>query len=321
MTTPLRVVQYGLGPIGLGVIRFVLDRSPRLQLVGAVDVDPQKVGKDAGELAGLSRIDVPVRDRFSGFLGVDAVIHTTQSRLADVEPQLMEIVTAGANVVSTCEELSYPWHHNPKRARRIDAAARAHNATVTGVGINPGFAMDLLPLVMTAPVHNLRRIEIERKVDARVRRLPLQRKIGAGMTTAEFAAQVAAGTLGHVGLPESIAMIAAGVGWTLDRITNRVDPVAASDGNGVAGLHQVGGGISGEREVIRLSLTMAVNVDDPVDRMRIEGDPTFRVEIPGGLHGDVATHAIAVNTVPIACAAAPGLKTALDLPPARSFVV
>ncbi|MBM3450539.1 MAG: dihydrodipicolinate reductase [Armatimonadetes bacterium] len=319
MTTPLRVVQYGLGPIGLGVTRFLLDRAPRLQIVGAVDVDPQKVGRDVGELAGTSRVDVVVRDRFADFQDVDCVIHTTQSRLADVEPQLMEILTTGANIVSTCEELSYPWHHNPQPARRIDAAAKAHNATVTGVGINPGFAMDLLPLVMTAPVHNLRGIEVERRVDARVRRLPLQRKVGAGLTTAEFEARVAAGALGHVGLPESIAMIAAGIGWKLDRITNRVDPVVTAAGD-VAGLHQVGTGILGEAEVIRLSLTMAINVDDPVDRMRIEGDPTFHVEIPGGLHGDVATHAIAVNTVPIICGAAPGLKTALDLPPAHSFV-
>jgi 4-hydroxy-tetrahydrodipicolinate reductase len=309
-------VQYGLGPIGLGVARILLERQ-HVEVIGAVDVAREKLGRDLGELLEREPVGISVMPDARIALEADVVVHATQSHLRQVEGQLLEIFAAGASVVSTCEELAYPWFHHAEAARRLNDAAREHGVTVTGVGVNPGFAMDLLPVLLTAPCRSLRRVVVERRVDAGRRRPPLQRKVGVGLTEQEFRARVASGTMGHVGLPESVAMIAAALGWTLDAITDRVEPVLMAGASKVAGLRQLASGITAGTERIRLELTMAVGVQAPVDRVRIEGDPSFATEIAGGLHGDVATCAIAANAIPVVWAAPPGLRTVIDLPPIR----
>ncbi|MDR5683095.1 MAG: dihydrodipicolinate reductase [Armatimonadota bacterium] len=313
---PLRVVQYGLGPIGLGIARVLLAR-PHIELIGAVDVAPEKVGRDLGELLGREAVGIPVVPNVREALEADVVVHATQSHLHQVESQLLEIFAAGADVVSTCEELAYPWFHHAEAAHRLDVAACEHGVTVTGVGVNPGFVMDLLPVVLTAPCAAVRRVVVQRRVDAARRRTPLQRKVGVGLTEEEFRDRAASGGLGHVGLPHSVAMIAAALGWEVGAITDRVEPVLAEGGSEVAGLHQVASGIGAGEERIRLELTVAVGAEAPTDVVRIEGEPSLSVEIVGGLHGDVATCAIAANAIPTVRAAPAGLRTVIDLPPIR----
>ncbi len=310
----LRVVHYGLGPIGLGVARVLLDR-PRVRVVGAVDASPDLQGRDLGELLDREPLGLTVVGAAEAVPQADVVVHATQSRLVQVEPQILELVSRGSNVVSTCEELSYPWFHHKASAERIHEAARAAGVTVTGVGVNPGFVMDLLPVILSAPCRRVQRVTVERRVDIRTRRLPLQRKVGVGMTEDEFHAAVQAGLVGHVGLGESVAMIAAGLGWTLEAIVDQVRPVVR-DGR-VEGLRQSATGVVDGQDRLRLDLTMALDLEDPLDRVRIEGDPSLVSEIPGGLHGDVATCALVANALPLVHAAPPGLRTVLELPPLR----
>lgn len=308
------MVSYGLGPIGLGVARLLLKR-PRVRLVGAVDVAPEKQGRDLGELLGTEPVGVVVTPDPRVARGADVAVHATQSRLVQVEGQILDLVACGVDVVSTCEELSYPWFHHAASARRIHEAAQQAGVTVTALGVNPGFAMDLLPVVLTAPCRHVRRVLVERRVDVRSRRLPLQQKAGVGLTEEEFHAGVAAGTVGHVGLAESVAMIAAALGWTVDAIADQIRPVVRA--GRVEGLRQKARAVVDGEERIRLDLTMALDLEDPVDRVRVEGDPSFVAEIPGGLHGDAATCAIVANAIPLVRAAPPGLRTVLDLPPIR----
>jgi len=311
--TSVTVAHYGLGPIGLGIADVALERGHRV--LGAVDIDPEKIGKDLGTLLGRAAIGVPVTaDASAALAGRPLVVfHTTQSQLARTTPQLLEIVAAGANVISTCEELAFPWQHHAEHARRIDTAAKARGVTVVGLGVNPGYVMDLLPIVLTAPCRAIRAIRIVRVVDAGRRRLPLQRKVGAGMDRPTFERGVAEGTIGHVGLKESIAMIADSLGWTVDTVTERIDPVA--DGATVNGLHQVAVGTSAGQPIITLDLTMAVGVSNPRDSVLIDGEPPINVTVEGGIHGDVATCALAVNAAPIVVAAPPGLTTVNRLAP------
>jgi hypothetical protein len=310
----LRVVHYGLGPIGLGVARVLLER-PRVRVVGAVDASPDLQGRDLGELLDREPVGVTVVGTLEAVPRAEVVVHATQSRLVQVESQILELVSRGAHVVSTCEELSYPWFHHKAAAERIHEAAQAAGVAVTALGVNPGFVMDLLPVILSAPCRTVRRVSVERRVDVRARRLPLQRKVGVGMTEEEFQAGVQAGVVGHVGLGESVAMIAAGLGWTLEAIVDQVRPVVR-DGR-VEGLRQSASGIVDGQERVRLDLTMALDLEDPTDRVRIEGDPSFVSEIPGGLHGDVATCALVANALPLVRAAPPGLRTVLELPPLR----
>lgn len=312
--TPLRVIHYGLGPIGLGIAEILLERGHAI--AGAVDIDPSKSGRPLTELlpgapAGLSVS--PSFDRLAG-TAADVVVHSTQSHLHQVDTQLRALLEAGRNVISTCEELAYPWYHHPAEAAALDRLATAHGVSLLGTGVNPGFVMDLLPLVMTAPCRHVTRVTVTRIVDASQRRLPLQRKVGVGLTQEEFRSGVDRGHIAHIGLPESVAMIAAGLGWRVEQIAGTIDPVLGPDG-AVRGLHQTCAGRLDGRVAILLDLTMAAGEASPRDDIDIEGTPPVHVTIPAGIHGDQATCAIVANTLPRVITAPAGLLTAADLPP------
>ncbi|MDW8233604.1 MAG: dihydrodipicolinate reductase [Roseiflexaceae bacterium] len=266
----IRVVCYGLGPIGIGIARLACARSG-VRVIGAIDIDPQKAGRDLGELLGREAMGIVVSaDAVETLQRVrpDIVLHATQSSLAAVTSQLQECIAAGADVISTCEELAYPWSAHPQLAADLDAAARAAGVTLLGAGVNPGYAMDALPIMLTAACAEVRAVRVLRIVDAAQRREPLQRKIGAGLTTDEFAQRVREGTVRHVGLPESMHMIAAALGWRLDAGDDTIMPVIAEraittehvsvEAGQVAGVHQIVRGYIGEREVITLELQMYV---------------------------------------------------------------
>ena len=153
MSTKIRVIQYGLGPIGSAVARHVVERVG-LGLVGGVDIDPTKVGKDVGEVIGLGRpLGFAAVEKLAQVLAqteADVVLHTTSSYFDLFKGQIIEILEAGLDIVSTAEELSFPWLAHPKEAAEIDAAAKRAGKTVLATGVNPGFLMDSLPLNLTA---------------------------------------------------------------------------------------------------------------------------------------------------------------------------
>jgi 4-hydroxy-tetrahydrodipicolinate reductase len=303
-----------------------------------VDTDPAKVGRDLGELMALGRPNgIKVRAQLAEVLAetqADVVLHCTGSSLPDILPQIEECLRAGLNVVSTCEELAYPAAQYPDLACDLDALAKAHGVTVLGTGINPGYAMDSLALFFSGVCESVDRVEIRRRLDASGRRLPLQKKIGAGLTVDEFAGLVAAKKVRHVGLVESLTMLAAGLGWKLDRTEEVTEPVIADrvlksaflevQSGAVAGVHQIGRGFAGGREVITLDLTMALDVNDVGDFVHIWGANEVELVVKG-IRGDQATAAVAVNCVPRVVQHQPGLLTMKDIAlpscwsPARSL--
>ncbi len=227
-------------------------------------------------------------------------------------------------MVSTCEELAYPFRKHPELSARLDAAAKEEGVALVGTGVNPGFVMDKLVLVLSASAQRVDHAKVVRIVDASKRRLPLQKKIGAGMTADEFRGQVAAGIIKHHGLPESIAMVADGLGFAVDDISETIEPVIAQEAvrtpflevapGQVAGVHQIARGISRGEEKVFMELQMYVGAKQPADTIELRGEPNLSLTIPGGIHGDIATAAIAVNTIPAIVAATAGLRTVRDLP-------
>jgi len=322
---PIRVVQYGLGPIGAGIARLVSER-PGMMLVGAVDIDPDKVGKYVAQVIGLGETSgVRVSAHLEAALATapaDVAFHATGSSLKMVMPQLEACIRAGLNVVSTCEELAYPAAQYPDLARELDSLASQHGVTVLGTGINPGFAMDVLALFMSGVCQQVERVSIKRTLDASARRLPLQKKIGAGLSVPEFQQLVQAKAVRHVGLIESAAMLADGLGWTVDRFEDMIEPVVADrilrseylevQPGHVAGVHQVARGFIGDREALALDLTMALQAENPGDFVKIEGKPNIEVAIKG-IHGDLSTAAVVVNAAPRVIQAKPGLLTMKDI--------
>jgi hypothetical protein len=323
---PTRVMIMGLGPIGAAVARQLAERR-NFKVVAAVDVDPAKAGKDLGVVAGIGR-RTGVRVESDPDAAIrkakpQVAVLCTSSSLSKVWPQIAALLKRRVPIVSTTEELAYPWYSNRPLARRIDAAAKKAKVAVAGTGVNPGFAMDALPIALTGICERVDSIRVDRVQDARIRRRPFQEKIGSGLTEAEFAEKVKARTVRHVGLTESVAMIADALGWKLDRITDEIAPRLADapvesqflkvEKGRVCGIVQDGIGYTGGRPAIVLHMEAYLGAPETFDAVTIEGSPRLCVKAAGGYHGDVATASIACNTIPKLLEARPGLHTMRSL--------
>ena len=324
---PIRVLHVGLGPIGAAVVRQVATR-PGFKAVGAIDIDAAKLGRDLGEVVGLERtLRVKVSDDLRAVVKAtrpDVAVLCTSSSLKKVWPQIEAVLKLKLPIVSTTEELAYPWWNQKALSKKINAAARRAKVAVVGTGVNPGFTMDALPITLTGVCQDVTAITVNRIQDARSRRLPFQQKIGCGLTTQQFQTRVDAGTVRHVGLTESIAMVAGAMGWKLDNVTDQIKPVVSTDGISsplltvapglVCGLIQDGVGYVAGKPVIRLHMEAYLGAPESYDSVDVEGTPALSMKIAGGVHGDVATASIAVNSIPKVLEAAPGLHTMRTLP-------
>jgi hypothetical protein len=317
---PISVAQYGIGPIGAEIARLLLSK-PWVRVTGAVDIDPAKIGKDLGEVIGLGReVGVRVTAELEG--KPDVVCHSTGSRLREVASQLESLLARGCHVVSTCEELSFPLDAQVRES--LQQVARKANVALLGTGVNPGFVMDKLPLTITSVCQEVRSVEIIRIQNASTRREPLQRKVGAGMSVDEFRAAVGAGRIKHMGLRESLMMVANGLGVEFESVSEEsIEPIVAerevvtqylkvAPGQ-VAGVHQT---IRGKGRIdISLELRMYVGAEAvAADRVIVRGVPDVELEIKDGVHGDRATAAMVVNAIPRIMQARCGVLTMDDVP-------
>ena len=327
MKKKIRAIQYGVGPIGASIARLMREKQA-IEICGAIDNDPAKAGRDLGEVVGAPdapwgvKISADAKDLLEQ--AVDVVIHSTSSSLPKVMDQLLACLEAESCVVSTCEELSYPYRKYPEAAAKLDSTAKDWGVALVGTGVNPGFVMDKLVVTLAAVSQQIEHAKALRVVDASKRRLPLQKKIGAGMSIEEFRQQVAAGVIKHVGLPESVAMVADSLNLPVDAITETIEPVVAKEpvrteflsveSGQAAGVHQIARGMAGGKELVYLELQMYVGAKDPHDTIELKGRPNISLVIPGGSHGDIATASVVVNSIPVILDAPAGLRTARDLP-------
>jgi 4-hydroxy-tetrahydrodipicolinate reductase len=316
-----------------------------MRLVGAVDVDPAKVGWALTRLVGpaapvsgrqrgapsvaVSAKVAPILKDALGRRKADVVLHTTQSSFTEVFPQIAECVEAGLPVISSTEELAFPRAANPRLASRLDTLAKRRGVVVLGTGVNPGFVMDVLPVVASGASCNVRQIHVERILDAGRRRESFQEKVCVGRSPAETRRLLRTGKAGHVGLEHSLFLLAEGCGLSFDTVRKSSSPVIATrtlssafgriQPGQVAGLRQSVRAVRRGRTVISLEMEMALGVANPHDAAQIHGDPPVHLKIEGGLFGDTATVATLLNAVPRVLGAAPGLRTVLDLPAPRTW--
>jgi 2,4-diaminopentanoate dehydrogenase len=323
----IRVIHFGLGPIGAAIVKQVATR-PGFKIVGGIDIDPAKVGRDLGDVVGLpKRLGVKVSDDALTALKAakpHIVVLCTSSSIKKVMPQIETILKSKTAIVTTTEELAYPGYTHIRQARRIHAWAKKARVALLATGVNPGFAMDALPIALTAVCERVDRVVVNRVQDARIRRLTFQQKIGAGLSTEQFQKKVDDGSVRHVGLTESIAMIADALGWTLDRITDDIQPKLATltvaseflavDPGYVCGIIQDGVGYRRGEGVIHLHMEAYLGAPESYDSVEIDGSPRLSMKLAGGIHGDVATASIVVNSIPHVLKASPGLRTMRDLP-------
>ncbi len=325
----IKVLLFGVGAVGSMIAKFLLEKED-VEIVGAVDLAENKVGRDLGQVLGLrNQAGVRISDDVDSVLSresADVAVHATSSFLKDTFQQIASILKHGVNVVSTCEELSFPYFSEPILAKKLDDLAKKSDATVIGTGINPGFLMDTLVITLTAPCKSIQKIEAARVMNASTRRLPFQKKIGAGLSVTEFQQKTKSKEItGHVGLRQSIDMIGSALSWKLDQVVvEPAKPVIASrkvssedisvEAGKVAGLRQKAEGLLKKKEMIVLDFQAYLGAKEEYDSIKITGVPNVTQKIQPCIHGDLGTTAMIVNMIPKVIAAPAGLLTMKDLP-------
>lgn len=332
MNQPIRVLQWGLGAMGSGMARLMLEKSG-LQIVAAVDARPDYVGRDLGEVLGVGKkLGVIVTDQPETVLDsnkVDLTVIATTSWTERQMPDLRKIITAGINVISIAEEMADPAAQHPELAKELDGLAKQHGVSVLGTGVNPGYVLDLLVVALTGGCHSVERIEASRVNDLSPYGPTVMETQGVGTTPEVFRKGVAEGTIvGHVGFPESIQLISDALGLGVDRIVQTREPIISKvyretphvkvEPGMVAGCAHTGVGYRGDTEVIRLVHPQQIHPhlenQDTGDYINIYGVPEIHMAIKPEYAGGKATIGIAVNMIPHVVAATPGLKRMIDLP-------
>ncbi len=326
----IKAISYGVGVIGSMVAKTVIEKKKDwLQIVGALDIDPSKIGKDLGKVVGLdTNHNVSIQndpEKVVKETNADIVIHTTSSYLERVAPELKRLAGCGVDIISSCEELSYPYATNRKIAEEVDNVAKENGVTILGTGINPGFLMDVLPTILTTPCIEITNVKVGRQMNAANRRIPFQKKIGAGLSPDEFRSAIRNKTIsGHVGLFQSISMLADSLGWELDKIEIlEPEPVVLEEKVGsswitvergkVAGSKQFAYGIINGKRKIEYEFRAYIGAGEEFDLVDIEGTPRVHFKSTPCINGDSGTIAMLINNIPKVIEARPGLLTMRDL--------
>ncbi len=324
------IIQVGLGPMGKIITKLLLQRK-NISLRGVIDIDHLLVGKELSEVLDIEKkLDLTIESDLDSILSrenADVVIIATSSSLEKIVPTIESAVKSGSNVISICEELSYPFQYHAERSKKLDVLAKLNNVTIVGIGINPGYLMDLLPIVLTAPCQSVKSIKVTRMMNSTKRRVSFQKKIGTGLSVDEFHKKISNKEItGHVGITQSIQMIVSALGIEYDEIVELPpqEIIAKKEFTTsygeivpegyVCGLQSKAYAKKEGKEIILLDFVAYAGEHDEYDSVLIEGIPSIHQKIIGGVHGDLGTSAIVANLIPKVIDARTGLLTMKDLP-------
>lgn len=326
----VRVALWGLGAMGASIARILAERA-NIEIVGAIDLNPSRIGKDLGDVIGLGReLGIRVSGKPEPVLrkAPEIILQATGSFLEQVGPQIIQALEFGCNLISIAEEMTYPWVTDAALAERIHAMAVDADLRVLGSGVNPGFVMDTLPLILSAVCTRVERFEIRRVNDLSAFGETVMRTQGVGLSEEEFRRGLEEGAVvGHVGFPQSIHLMAAALGWPIDEIRESRSPIISSvrrktayvevEPGQVAGCRHVARGFSKGNERIVLDHPQQVRPEaenqDTGDYIRLRGEPEIALTIKPEVAGGTATAAIAVNLIPRVLESRPGLLCMTDL--------
>lgn len=318
----IKFISYGLGTIGLEILKVLINKRD-YKLVGAVDIKDELLGSDVGELIGTQNLGVLVKKNIEDFGNCDIVVHSTGSRIKDTFDQFKHLLSKGYNVISTCEELFYPYYFHKKESEELDRIAKENGVRILGTGINPGFILDTLVTFLSTLSIEIQKISAERVLDASKRRKQLQIKIGSGLTVEEFNKLKNENKIGHVGLLQSLLFIFDTLNLELKDFKEELEPVIAEEDikteylsvkkGYVRGQYQRVTGISVDDKIVELTLIMALNEKESYDKVKIYGKPNLEFTIKNGIQGDLGTAAVVANYIPFLLKKEPGLYTTRDL--------
>lgn len=335
---PIRVVHWGLDPVGLTAARLAWQR-PGLMPVGAIDLATGQTGKDLGDLMGFGeRLGVPVHNDAAMVLQTtapDVTIIAADLPLNQVAPMVERAMEAGSNIICLAQEMTYPWAVDPKLAERLDDKAYGHGVTVLGTGINPGFVLDSLVIALTGCCMEVERIRAARVVDIAPFGAKLLESEGIGLSPSKYGARAERGRVrGHVGCEQSIHLVCDALGWPLERVEEDRQIVTAGarrevagiriDPGQVAGTHHVAHGhVDGRVRVILEHVEHAGPEQEAIqtgDFIEIEGQPPIKLAIQPEIDGVRGSAALAVNMITAVLLSGPGLKSMAEMPLPRAVL-
>lgn len=346
----IRVVHIGTGNVGRPALAGVIT-NPRFTLAGVCVSNPGKVGKDAGELAGLDvSTGITATDSLDELIALrpDCAVYCAMgdTRPAEAFADCLRLVAAGINVVGSAPGmLQYPWQVIPdKYIARVEEACRRGGASIFVTGVDPGFVNDLIPLVLSGTCQRIERVRCVEIADYATYdgSTVMFDVMGFGKPVEEVPLLFQPGVLAAA-WGTAIRQLAAGLDIPVDRIEEWHEREPAPEGFDVAVGHIAKGGMAAVRFEIRGMVgDTPVIVIDHTTRLRgdlrpdwpqpaqpggsygveIVGEPSYRVDIcPTSGHGDhnyaaiLAAAGRIVNAIPAVVAARPGIRTTLDLPP------
>jgi hypothetical protein len=343
---PYRVVQWSTGNVGRHALAGI-HAHPELALVGVFVSNPDKVGHDAGDLAGLARtFGVAATNDAEMLLSLqpDCIVHTAMAddRIFEALADLERFLAAGINVVSSSPVmLQYPSPDDPLAAPVV-AAAETAGVSLFVNGVDPGFANDALPLLLSGVSERIEEVRCSEILNYNTYNQPmvLFDIMGFGRDLHDVPMLLSPGVL-TMAWGSVVRQIAAGLGLTLTAVTEWYEREAAPEDFDVdagtikagtaAALHFEVRGMVGDKPVIVLEHVTRLRDDlgaawpQPAGqgcyRVEISGEPNYTIDLQlmgtDGDHNTAGLKATAmrlVNAVPAVVAAPPGLVTALDLP-------
>ncbi len=336
----VRVAVWGFGAMGRGIAEMIAKKQG-IEIVGVCDINPNIVGKDVYEILNIDRGDRPkvvVSNSMEEILklpNIDVALLATDSFTKNAFDKIVLCLEHKVNVVSTAEELAYPQAQSPELAKKLDQIAKANGVTVLGTGINPGFILDYLILALTGTCENVESIVARRVNDLSPFGHAVMEEQGVGISTKEFEERMKENSLaGHVGFPESISMIADGIGLKLDKIEQTKDPIISTvqrktqyaevEPGNLAGIRQQGYGYVDGKAYITMDHPQQIlphleNINTG-DYIEIKGTPNINMSITPEVPGGIGTVSLVVNMIPQTINAEPGLVTMLDLPVPRAIM-
>lgn len=338
MKENVRVIIWGLGAMGGGMAKMLLKKKG-VDIVGVFN-RRSNLGENMYDVLGVEQGDRPdliiqkIEDGLKPGMA-DVCLLGTDSHTRGAFDKIKLLCENKINVISTAEEMAYPQAQEPELAAEIDRLAKENGVTVLGTGINPGLIMDLLVLIFTGCMES-----VEHVLSRRVNSLsPFGKTVmeeqGIGLTVEEFNNKKAQGNLsGHVGFPESIQMIADGIGWKVDRVEQQMEPIVTevdrkspygfAKAGDVAGVAMTAQGYVNGEKLIEMEHPQQIEPEmagvTTGDYVIIKGTPPINALNSPEVDGGIGTIAMCVNMIPQVINASPGLKTMLDLPVPRAIM-
>lgn len=300
------LVIVGAGPIGTMAAEAAIEDGVVDRISGVVDPDDgarSELVAATGAPGYTSTVHLPKAENG------DAALVAFASAAERAAPEIIRLVSAGYDVVTTCEGLAWAPRHFWDA---LHTSARSDGRRIVVTGTNPGFVMDRLPLLIAGMSRKITRIQVVRHMDTNGRRPSLVAKSGRGLTQEAFAEGLASGRVGVKGLDASARLVARGLEWPFNDVTVNIEPHVVE--GVITGASHHARLSAGEGREIILDLLMAWDLSPTFDRITIDGTPPITVETVGGLSGDEGTAAHVVGALRKIPTLQPGFYRPTDIP-------